>query len=71
MRMFGRPANTLYDYPPFSYARRIFILVVIPLPYRILDISYHLLILIFLAYIYSTNIVGGTLHTRAKKAPEM
>jgi len=40
--------NTLCDPLAFSYARRIFILVVIPLPYRILDISYHLLILVFL-----------------------
>jgi hypothetical protein len=34
-----RPTNTLYDPLAFSYARRIFILVVISLPYRILDIS--------------------------------
>jgi hypothetical protein len=43
-----RPTITLCDSLAFLYARRILILVVISLPYRILDISYHLLIFIFL-----------------------
>lgn len=41
------PTNTLYGSLSFAYARRILILVVISLPYHILDVSYHLLILIF------------------------